>query len=151
MGAFLSYLLVSQKGRPQSPDSDAESDRASESTIAVPDGDGTCSPPPDFESIGSDLWNSENHDIRAHKFFDAVNWQALASIATGCRDGIQCSYLDAEGFSMGQFNMVRRLDFVDGVRWVARVQMPPGVTSIPLERYNGRRAHEIEVASMKFF
>ncbi|KAI1734055.1 kinase-like domain-containing protein [Xylaria scruposa] len=47
--------------------------------------------------------------------------------------------------------MVRRLDFVDGVRWVARVRLPPGATPVPLERYNSRRAFEIEVASMKFF
>ncbi|KAI0970486.1 kinase-like domain-containing protein [Xylaria arbuscula] len=47
--------------------------------------------------------------------------------------------------------MVRRLDFVDGVRWVARVRLPPEATFVPLERYDSARAFEIEVASMKFF
>ncbi|KAI0486557.1 kinase-like domain-containing protein [Xylaria cf. heliscus] len=47
--------------------------------------------------------------------------------------------------------MVRRLDFADGVRWVARVRLPPGAAPFPLEHYNSRRAFDIEVASMKFF
>ncbi|KAI1299030.1 kinase-like domain-containing protein [Xylaria venustula] len=47
--------------------------------------------------------------------------------------------------------MVRRLDFADGVRWVARVRLPREATYIPLERYDSARAFEIEVASMKFF
>ncbi|KAI8945756.1 kinase-like domain-containing protein [Xylaria longipes] len=47
--------------------------------------------------------------------------------------------------------MVRRLDFADGVSWAARVRLPPEATPVPLERYNSRRAFEIEVASMKFF
>ncbi|KAI0424085.1 kinase-like domain-containing protein [Xylaria sp. FL1042] len=46
--------------------------------------------------------------------------------------------------------MVRRLDFADGVRWVARVRLPPEATCVPLDGYDSRRAFEIEVAGMKF-
>ncbi|KAI0531814.1 kinase-like domain-containing protein [Xylaria digitata] len=47
--------------------------------------------------------------------------------------------------------MVRRLDFVDGVSWVARVRLPLEATFASVDSYNSQRAFKIEVASMKFF
>ncbi|KAI1422021.1 kinase-like domain-containing protein [Xylaria sp. FL1777] len=155
---LLNQPPVSQSSALQSPKANGKLDKACESTNNVPDTDSSISQPHDHVALGSDLWSGADYysantklNIQARKFFDAVNWQALALIATGCRDGIRCSYVDSDGFSVGQFNMVRRLDFVDGVRWVARIRLPPEATSIPLERYDSPRAFEIEIASMKFF
>ncbi|KAJ3573390.1 hypothetical protein NPX13_g4721 [Xylaria arbuscula] len=153
--------------RSQSPCSDTASDSASDTTVAPSNFISTNSSfsqpddhdaqPDSGEVIGSDLWDSPEDDdpdseIRkaARKFFDAIDWQALASIASSHRGGMHCSYADGSKFSCGQFNMVRRLDFTDGVRWVARVRLSNEATPAPLARYDSRRAFEIEVASMKF-
>ncbi|KAI0443366.1 kinase-like domain-containing protein [Xylaria telfairii] len=145
----------------QCPNPDANLEKTSESTNSVPDADGSISYPRKCGAIGSDVWNRADQcstdskiAIEARKFFGVVDWHALALIATSCRDGIQCNYVDADGFSVGQFNMVRRLDFIDGVRWVARVRLPPGATPVsPAARghYDDRREFEVEIASIKFF
>lgn len=150
--------------RPQSPNLNGDSEDISEppsnvmstnSSFSQPD---VCEVPPDTcKAIGSDLWdNAERYDPdsglskEAQRFFDAIDWQVLASIATDYRDDIHCSYSDAGKFSVDQVNMVRHLDFVDSVCWVARVRLPPEATPTPLEHYNSRRVFDIEVASMKF-
>ncbi|KAF2964503.1 hypothetical protein GQX73_g9074 [Xylaria multiplex] len=130
-----------------------------EEGLAPPDFDtGTIWPRRDHGELGSDLWTGaddwgtdDKFYIEAHKFFNAVDWQALALIATDCRDGIQCSWVGTDKFSMGQTYMVRRLDFVDGVRWVARLRLPQEATFCSIETEYSRGAFEIEVASMKFF
>ncbi len=74
----------------------------------------------------------------------------LDSIASRHRNGVECSY--SPKFSIGQFNLVRRLVFDDGgASWVARVRLPPEATPAPLACYDTRRAFEVEIASMKFF
>ncbi|PGH20359.1 hypothetical protein AJ80_03627 [Polytolypa hystricis UAMH7299] len=59
---------------------------------------------------------------RATLFFEQVEWGELAAIVSRHRDGISCSY--HEKFSLGHFNMVRQIEFEDGVKWVARLRMP---------------------------
>ncbi|KAI0201427.1 hypothetical protein F4808DRAFT_126531 [Astrocystis sublimbata] len=138
--------------------SDGESEKANKSSSSSSSVSSDTESSYTGELIGSDAWESAEQygadsvlTAEARKFFNAVNWEALALIATGCRDGIQCSYADPDKFSVGQFNMVRRLDFADGVRWVARVRLPKEATPVPLELYDSRKGFEIEVASMKFF
>ena len=106
--------------------------------------------------IGSDSWigadsydTDDQHNVEAVRFFNHVKWGVLASIASRRRNGVGCSY--APKFSIGQFNLVRRLNFDDGARWAARVRLPPEATPAPLANYDGRRAFEVEIASMRFF
>lgn len=107
-------------------------------------------------SLGSDAWlgasqyepGSEWH-TRAINFFKAVNWDALATIAAQRRGGISCTV--AEKFSVGHFNMARRLDFVDGVSWIARVRFPSSAAAAAREALSEAKTMEIEVATMKFF
>ncbi len=107
-------------------------------------------------AVGSDSWicadaygTDDEINVQAVKFFNTVKWEVLASIASRHRDGKKCSFHDK--FSLGQFNMVRRLNFDDDVSWVARVRLPPEATPAPLSQYNSRRAFDVEIASMKFF
>ncbi|OAQ99561.1 hypothetical protein LLEC1_01332 [Akanthomyces lecanii] len=107
-------------------------------------------------SLGSDAWlgasdyepGSDWH-TRAINFFKAVNWDALAATATQRRGGISCTI--AEKFSMGHFNMARRLDFVDGISWVARVRFPSSAAAAAREALSEAKTMELEVATMKFF
>ncbi|KAI1080869.1 hypothetical protein F5B20DRAFT_579688 [Whalleya microplaca] len=106
--------------------------------------------------LGSDSWlessvynPDDKYTIAKQKFFNCVKWDVLASIASRCRDGARCSYVAK--FSAGQCNMVRRLNFDDGISWVVRVRLPANATCVNLQGRDDRRAFEVEVASLKFF
>ncbi|KAK3332870.1 hypothetical protein B0T19DRAFT_354543 [Cercophora scortea] len=100
--------------------------------------------------IGADAYEpgGEFHE-RATTFLAAVKWDALTSISSGLRNGIPCKFGDK--FSIGHFNMVRRIVFTDGISWVARVRLPQ------LKAVFGDRemldvvsTFKVEIASMKF-
>ncbi|KAH7327546.1 hypothetical protein BKA65DRAFT_567073 [Rhexocercosporidium sp. MPI-PUGE-AT-0058] len=78
-----------------------------------------------------------------------LKWDELVSIASNLRNGIPCKL--GENFSLGHFNMVRRIYFVDGISWVARVRMPALDTVFGsrevLDRMTSLRG---EIACMKF-
>jgi hypothetical protein len=106
-------------------------------------------------TIGSDGWrNAEEHEpdselyLRATTFFDSVDWDALISRASSIC-GVPCSL--SEKYSLGQFNLVRRITFSDGESWVARLRLP----ALPSffggrEALDVKRTLDIEVATMKF-
>ncbi|CAH0055826.1 unnamed protein product [Clonostachys solani] len=60
---------------------------------------------------------------RAESFLDAVKWPRLLEYASKQRNGANASILPAIG--LGGNHMVRIIEFNDGVRWVARLQLPP--------------------------
>lgn len=100
--------------------------------------------------VGSDCYESDSkHNIQTRRFLETVKWDILASKASSFRSGAPCTY--SERFSIGQFNMVRRLTFDDGASWVVRVRLPPEATPAPLEEYDSPRAFALEIAAMKFF
>ncbi|KAJ5832465.1 hypothetical protein N7474_000776 [Penicillium riverlandense] len=69
--------------------------------------------------IGADEYEpgGEFHE-RATTFLETVKWEVLASISSRLRNGVPCEF--SETYSIGHFNMVRRIAFADGVSWVAR-------------------------------
>lgn len=82
-----------------------------------------------MSAIGSESWRgAENYDegdelhTRATQFLASIKWDALRATASKCRGGIECELSDK--YSLGHFNLVRRLVFNDGVSWVARLRMP---------------------------
>ncbi len=100
--------------------------------------------------IAADMYEpgGEFHE-RATKFLATVKWDLLVSISSGLRNGIPCSF--EEKFSIGHFNMVRRIVFADGISWVARLRLPE------LKAVFGDRevldvasSLKVEMASMKF-
>jgi hypothetical protein len=101
--------------------------------------------------IGVDAYEPGNkfHE-RATKFLAAVNWDVLASISSGLRNGIPCKVDDR--FSIGHFNMVRRIVFADEISWVARLKLPQlEAGSVDSEAFDQVASTlEVEVASMKF-
>lgn len=105
--------------------------------------------------IGSDAWlgasqyqpDSELH-ARATSFFQAVNWESLTTVASRHHNGVDCKL--TEKFSVGHFNMTRRINFEDGTSWVARLRFPTDEKS-QREGLPYDKVMEIEVASMKVF
>ncbi|KAK0734101.1 hypothetical protein B0T26DRAFT_760841, partial [Lasiosphaeria miniovina] len=100
--------------------------------------------------IGAEAYEpgSEFHE-RATAFLAAVKWDLLASISSRLRNRIPC-HVHAQ-FSIGHFNMIRRIEFADGASWVARLRLPP------LEALSGGNREVdaantlmVEIASMKF-
>jgi hypothetical protein len=97
--------------------------------------------------IGADEYEpgDEFHE-RATTFLATVKWDVLASISSRLRNGVPCKLSGT--YSIGHFNMVRRIAFADGVSWVARVRLP--------ELFGDREALDmasslkVEISSMKF-
>lgn len=106
--------------------------------------------------IGSDSWlgaseyrpGSFLHN-RATKFFETTKWDILLDIASKYRGGDTGRYVT--GYSIGHFNMVRRIVFDDGKSYVARLRLPDEGFGEGREKLDVAKAMEIEVASMKFF
>jgi hypothetical protein len=105
--------------------------------------------------LGSDTWFGvdeieEDSDLRsrATAFLAAVNWEVLTSIASQIR-GVECTLSDK--YSLGHFNLVRRLTFADGVSWVVRLRLPdlPDVFGTR-EAMKAADCMGIEVATMEY-
>lgn len=78
--------------------------------------------------FGSAAWTSGEeyggeYSVRINQFIDKINEKALLSYASLLRGGQPCT-LSPE-FSVGSFNLVRKIQFDDGVEWVVRLRMPP--------------------------
>ncbi|KAF5976140.1 protein kinase-like domain-containing protein [Fusarium bulbicola] len=91
----------------------------------------------------------ELHD-RALAFLAKLNWDHLLSISSALKNGVPCTF--SQKFSIGHFNIVRRIDFADGTSWVARVRLPELRTVFgDREALDVASTLKVEVASMKFF
>ena len=105
--------------------------------------------------LGSNAWlgatnlepGSESH-TRTTLFFAAVNWDAISITASKHRNGIRCKLLG--NFSVGYYNMTRRLTFDDGESWVARVRMPLEDGGKEGDELPVQKTMEMEVATMRF-
>lgn len=101
-------------------------------------------------AIGSDAWlgadeyesNSPLH-TRAIDFMKTVKWDVLAYIASKHRGGIPCRYGDK--FSIGHFNMVRRINFDDGVSCVVRLRLPDKDTDAERETLASSRSWRLRL------
>jgi hypothetical protein len=85
---------------------------------------------------------------RTTAFIGAIKWQALTSLATRMR-AVDCQL--SEKYSVGHFNLVRRLQFTDGVSWIARLRLPdlPSMFG-QREALNAEECMRIEIATMKY-
>jgi hypothetical protein len=108
-----------------------------------------------MSGLGSDTWLEaseidEESDLhtRATSFVAAIHWENLVTIASRIR-GKPCTL--SEKYSLGHFNLVRRLTFVDGVSWVARLRLPelPSVFGTR-EAMKPAGCMNIEVATMNY-
>jgi aminoglycoside phosphotransferase (APT) family kinase protein len=73
--------------------------------------------------------NWKTDDINQNNSLSHINWPALTRYATTTRrqrDGVDNSpcQLSPE-YNMGGLHVVRRIDFADNVRWLARLQLKP--------------------------
>ncbi|GAB7328950.1 hypothetical protein MBLNU13_g00820t1 [Cladosporium sp. NU13] len=108
-----------------------------------------------MSGLGSETWLEANEideesdlHMRATTFVAAIHWENLLIIASRIR-GMQCTL--SEKYSLGHFNLVRRLTFVDGVSWVARLRLPelPSVFGMR-EAMKPAGCMRIEIATMNY-
>lgn len=100
----------------------------------------------DSPLIGSDAWKGSTSS-GANAFLDGINKDALVDFASLLRDNRPCTLSDK--FTSGCDHLVLKIEFNDGVKWVARLQLPfKRATSPTLEDL--RRSMESEVATMEF-
>ncbi|TEA15774.1 hypothetical protein C8034_v002327 [Colletotrichum sidae] len=71
---------------------------------------------------------------RAELFSASVDWRSLLRYAASRRNGSGCQLLRDVG--LGYNHMVRIIQFDDGVRWAARLRMPPIGSSDAFENSN---------------
>lgn len=122
--------------------------------VAQPNADNAVSTNPQ-PRVGSEAWlGVSDHEpesiyhTRATSFFEAVNWTALLTIASRHNDNIPCKYTGS--FSMGHFNMTRRIDFYNGTSWIARLRFPLDAEAAQREALPREKVMQLEVAIMKF-
>ncbi|KAG8406148.1 hypothetical protein J3458_021475 [Metarhizium acridum] len=78
--------------------------------------------------LGNAAWTGvggcvEEYAERINKFVDKIDSKALESYASSLRGNQPCT-ISAE-FSVGNFNLVRKIQFRDGVECIVRLRMPP--------------------------
>ena len=105
--------------------------------------------------LGSDAWldaneideESELH-TRATAFVAAIKWEQLKTLASGIR-GMACELSDK--YSLGHYNLVKRLEFLDGVSWIVRLRLPqlPSVFGTR-EAMKSADCMSIEIATMNY-
>jgi hypothetical protein len=79
--------------------------------------------------VGSAAWTGgreyeDEYAERIHRFIEQINEQAVLDYVSALRkDQEQCTI--SPEFSVGNFNLVRKVKFDDGVEWIVRFRMPP--------------------------
>ncbi|KAI0096980.1 hypothetical protein GGR51DRAFT_578541 [Nemania sp. FL0031] len=108
--------------------------------------------------FGSAAWtNGEEYGgeyaERINQFVHKINTKALLSYASSLRGNQLCTV--SHEFSVGSFNLVRKIQFDDGVEWIVRLRMPPmpdrgSSTASPPARKRMRLDMQSELATMEF-
>ena len=108
--------------------------------------------------FGSAAWtNVEEHEgeyaDRINQFTAQINNKALLSYVSSLWDNQPCTI--SPEFSVGNFNLVRKIQFDDGVEWIIRLRMPPmpdqgGVMASYPSREKIGLDMESELATMEF-
>lgn len=81
-----------------------------------------------MSSVGSEVWNNGARytgqwQNRLQYMLRAVPASTISNLAQALRGGhVRCTVSDT--FSAGNYNIVRRVDFEDNVRWILRLRMP---------------------------
>ena len=78
--------------------------------------------------IGTDAWQGaalilEDSEIatRAARCLKNTRWDNLITLCSSLRHGISCKL--SEKYSVGTQNLVKLVEFEDGLKWVARVSL----------------------------
>jgi hypothetical protein len=99
--------------------------------------------------VGADAYESgDEFHARATTFLATVQWDVLASISSRLRNGVPCDFSDK--YSIGHFNMVRRITFADGVSWIARLRLPQLKAVSDSEVLDVASILKVVIAGMKF-
>jgi hypothetical protein len=93
-------------------------------------------------AFGSAAWTGGEeyggeYTERIDDFLVKINASTLLSYPSSLREKRSCTI--SREFSVGNFNLVRRIEFEDGISWIARLRMPP-----MLDEHTGASLHSQE-------
>lgn len=105
--------------------------------------------------IGSAAWTDGKeyqyeYSERISHFLNRINKEALVDFASSLRENQPCMLSDQ--FSVGNFNLVLKIQFNDSVEWVARLRMPSlqdSFSTLVKERNKALREMKSELATME--
>jgi hypothetical protein len=103
--------------------------------------------------IGYDAWkgfseSSVGTEKMVRTFGESIHWDNITSFCRRCRD-VQCSI--GSKFLVGSKNLVKLVEFADGIKWVARLPLPrPDIYCAERGTLNRLKALRSEVATLKF-
>jgi hypothetical protein len=93
----------------------------------------------------------DEYSERINQISDLINKEGLVDFASSLRDNQPCTLSDK--LSVGNFNFVLKIEFTDGVEWVARLRMPPmpeSSSTLVNEKRKALREMKSELATMEF-
>ncbi|GIZ49901.1 hypothetical protein CKM354_001291800 [Cercospora kikuchii] len=107
-----------------------------------------------MSTLGSGGWFDagpypEGHiqHIRVKDFVETINWNGLRDSVTAIR-AAPCQL--SERYSRGHFNVVRKIEFADGVQWIARLRLPDSEETGRPELLGAQKTMEVEIATMEY-
>lgn len=82
----------------------------------------------DSGPLGSDSWSDEPRYQAAYRtrldwVLDKVPVPSLQQLVSSQRNGLECAV--SHNFAAGDFNLVRKITFIDGTQWIVRIRLPP--------------------------
>jgi hypothetical protein len=78
--------------------------------------------------LGSDSWSNEPRYQAAYRarldfVLAKVPVPKLQQLASSQRNGVECAV--SHKFAAGDFNIVKKITFIDGIQWIVRIRLPP--------------------------
>ena len=82
----------------------------------------------DTAPLGSDSWSDEPRYQAAYRtrldfVLAKVPAPTLQQLASSQRNGVECAV--SHNFTAGDFNLVKKITFIDGMQWIVRIRLPP--------------------------
>lgn len=79
-------------------------------------------------TLGVDGWTNaprytDNYRSRINYILSEVPVPALQQLVSSQRNGLECAI--SGNYSAGDFNLVRKVTFIDSVEWIVRIRLPP--------------------------
>lgn len=109
----------------------------------------------DIPTVGSDAWQGSEHllegghlETLAKASMKNTNWHNVTEMCSSLRQNLSCKV--GESFTTGSQNLVRLVEFEDGVKWVARIWMGDGEEKDMRMAASAEKIMENQVATYRY-
>lgn len=107
-------------------------------------------------AIGSDAWQGAEFFMdesevatQAARCLENTRWDNLITLCSSLRNGIGCEV--SEKYSLGTQNLVKLVEFEDGLKWVARISLLMNDNEVGAElTASSEKCMESQVATYRY-